>query len=1193
MADTGLSTKQIGAKHGAAFTLAFISLLGCDSIPLSTAAGGAAGAAGMAGAPGGSGATWAGPRYVLTTLQTNLLRASLASGSAAGAGGTSGSGGNSGSSGNAGAGSIPIACVPSAPTGSPPSSAVCGDGFRAAAEDCDDNNTSNADSCNALCKITPELVDLRVAPLGVLPLPGRTLGSSRHPMAAGCNAVGVSFVDQSTEPPALKLSTYSNAGVPTGTFQFGVASLDSPDPALAALPGDAFAIAWTDFNGDGDELGIQLRRLEPNATTQRSAIVANELTAFSQSAPDVVFDGNQLVVAWVDSTEPATAPDLRYRLFSSDLEPLTGDLTLANTTAGEGDVALAASNGHWAAAWRSGAAGLETIEVQSGTVHWSVGPFLPGLAGDRPDLVFLDATHLALAFTRGTDPDGTGTANVSRLHGAILDTAAPGATPSFALSPAQVPYAGSPAIGQSQPALALFPDHLQVSWRSGALPGDAKVTELWSRRVPFTVAPDRSVTIDPSHVEVPLIRTSAQRVGDQSAFRLLNTNLWPSGGLVAAWTDQGRSFGNVSGAPDVAVQFLPNLPELPSGPRPYPLSADGKYYNVNLLRRNFFPPTVSATFANGFSQLGLNAPPFIFDGGSGWLVWQAPTADDPDATVTLTVDMGQYYSIGAVRPLYDPLGGSARYPVSHRIRLATTPGVWNEVVPLSPVVPADITLSFDATSARYVELTMVGARADSYGGQLTELFVYPSVETSPSPTSADGYDLGFFATTTVNDNFWPVVGHWPPSWPAGPLYAKSLAFGATGDAVGIVDLGAQHDVSRLSLCFFWGAPWLNGGRLEVAAVPDSYTTIYDSGPGQRFGPDASCQEYLFPTQPVRYVRVTDYFVPGVGPSGGTVWSVQAFTNPAPRVAYYPLSADGKYFNVNLTRRPTSDVQPSASVVYGNGATAFSSIPSLTIPGNAIDNDDTQFGWQAPSTLPDATATLTVDLGQVQSIGAIRQYYSLSPSSVTIRAADTLGNWQDLSAPPVTVGDSTFSFAPVSARYVELTMKGTSVGFVTLFELQIFPSSATNPAPSSGSRLGLTYLTGMSASSNTNMGRNGAARIHSVQGASGHYVKTAAEGATGDATLTLDLGQQYQVSQLDLSFLVGQTWPAGGKLDIDDGSGDWVTVFDSGRGTALGPAGDGGTQRITFASRHARYLRLTGYFDPAAAQSGLLENIEVF
>jgi hypothetical protein len=301
-------------------------------------------------------------------------------------------------------------------------------------------------------------------------------------MAAGCNAVGVSFVDRSSEPPALKLSTYTNAGVPTGTFQFGVASVDFADPAVAALPGDAFAMAWTDLNGDGDELGIQLRRLEPNATAQRPAIVANESTAFSQSEPDVVFDGKELVVAWMDSTDPKTAPDLRYRLFSTDLEPLTGDLTLASTTAVEGAVALAASNGSWAAAWRSGAAGLETIEVQSGPVHWSVGPFLPGLAGDRPDLVFLDATHLALAFTQGTDPDGTGTASVSRLHGAILDTAAPGATPSFALSPAQVPYAGAPAIGQSQPALALFPDHLQVSWRSGASCAERRRTSTSSPR---------------------------------------------------------------------------------------------------------------------------------------------------------------------------------------------------------------------------------------------------------------------------------------------------------------------------------------------------------------------------------------------------------------------------------------------------------------------------------------------------------------------------------------------------------------------------------------------------------------------------------------------------------------------------------------------------------------------------------------
>jgi hypothetical protein len=193
--------------------------------------------------------------------------------------------------------------------------------------------------------------------------------------------------------------------------------------------------------------------------------------------------------------------------------------------------------------------------------------------------------------------------------------------------------------------------------------------------------------------------------------------------------------------------------------------------------------------------------------------------------------------------------------------------------------------------------------------------------------------------------------------------------------------------------------------------------------------------------------------------------------------------------------------------------------------------------------------------------------------------------------PSTTGDSTSSFAAVSARYVELTMKGTpAIGFVDLLELQVFPSSETDPAPSSGSHLDLSYLTGMTVSPNANMAIAGGPQIHSP-GPYAYYVKNAAQGAAGDATLTLDLGQQYQVSELALSWYSNQTWPAGGKVDVDDGSGNWVTVFDSGRGTALGSAADG-TQRIPFATHQTRYVRLTGYFDPAAAQ-GLLQNIEVF
>jgi cysteine-rich repeat protein len=1183
---TDLQSRLVG------LTFVGIALLACDSIPLSTASAGAAGMAGMGGSSGmaGAGGASAGNAGVgglssLTVSRTNLFRTSLASGGT----GASGGSGGTGASGAAGGGVLGL-CIPNAPSGSPPSSPVCGDGFRAPSEDCDDHNSSDTDSCSPSCKVTPELVDPRAPASGPLPPPSRSLGASRHPLAAACNLVGVSFVDQTSEPPALKLSTYSSSGVPGTTLQYGVSSVDFPDPAVAALPGDGFAIAWTDLGADGDELGIQLRRVLPSATEQPPPLVANEATEFSQSAPDLVFDGKELVVAWMDSANPATAPDLRYRLFAPDLTPLGGDLTLASTSAVEGDVALAAFNGAWAAAWRSDAAGLETIEVQSGATHWSVGPFLPGLAGDRPDLTFLDATHLAVAFTMGTDPNSTGVANVSRLHGAILDAAAPGHTASFAIPPAQDPYSSSPSIDQSEPALAIFPDHLLVSWRSGAAPGDAKNSELWSRRMPFTIAPDHSLTVDPSHVEQPLVRTDAQRAGDQSVFRLLSTNLWPSGGLVAAWNDHGRSFHNLAGVPDVAVQFLPDLSEPAPPVTPYPVSADGKYYYVNLLRRNYAPPTASATFANDAAQYFTYVPEGVFDGGEYGFAWSTPSPSDPDATATLTVDMRQYSSIGAVRTLYYRNG--AVTAGSHRIRLATIPGNWTTVLPMTATTSIDTTYSFDGVNARYLELTMVGSPA-SARVQVAELFAYPSAPAATPPTSASGYDLGYLATSSsVNNNFFP-PGQFPMSWPAGDFWAKTLAQGATGDAIGTVDLGAQYSVARVALCFTGGAPWANGGRVEVGAIPDTYGTIFDSGPGKLFGlTSTTCQDYRFPAQPVRYIRATDYFISGIGPSAGILWSLQAFTNPAPQVTYYPLSADGKYFNVNLLRRPADVAQPTASVVYANGALPYSPNVQAQNPANAIDGDDDGFAWSTSVANPDATATLTIDLGLTETLGAIFAGFGGLPVAYSLRAAQTPGVWTQV-IPDRPIGTNTIaSFDPVTARYLELTMRGTTgARIVNLNELVAYPSSTTDPAPSSTSRLNLMTGIGMSVSANANMNGAGSAAA-SVQQLyfSG---KSVAQGATGDGTITYDLGQQYQVSQIGLPFYIGRNWPGGGKIDVDDGSGTWVTVFDSGRGTPLGLAT--GTQTITFPTHTARYIRFTDYFIPGVGTSpgGFFMNFELF
>jgi hypothetical protein len=84
---------------------------------------------------------------------------------------------------------------------------------------------------------------------------------------------------------------------------------------------------------------------------------------------------------------------------------------------------------------------------------------------------------------------------------------------------------------------------------------------------------------------------------------------------------------------------------------------------------------------------------------------------------------------------------------------------------------------------------------------------------------------------------------------------------------------------------------------------------------------------------------------------------------------------------------------------------------------------------------------------VESLGAIRQLYNYTPVSSSIRVAETLdGPWtQVLVDTPVTASDSTFSFETASARYVELTMTGTTAsGLANLLAL-------LRETPSSGFR----------------------------------------------------------------------------------------------------------------------------------------------
>lgn len=327
-----------------------------------------------------------------------------------------------------------------------------------------------------------------------------------------------------------------------------------------------------------------------------------------------------------------------------------------------------------------------------------------------------------------------------------------------------------------------------------------------------------------------------------------------------------------------------------------------------------------------------------------------------------------------------------------------------------------------------------------------------------------------------------------------------------------------------------------------------------------------------------------------GGGGSTLSGI--FLDPAGRqVAYYPLSADGNYFNVNLMRRPESMTQPTASVVYGGAAAAFTPNPTLQNPANVFDGTTGfAFCWWTPNgKTPDATATLTVDLRQVVSLGGIRQIYQTLPASFSVRLAQTLGNWSQVvpdtlaSAP-----DMTSSFPSIQARYIELTMKGTIDNVIVgLNELVVFPGSATDPAPSSASHLDLAYLPGITLTPNANMVLQPRAFAHISQ--LGWFGRTAAMGGTGDATIAVDLGQPYPISHINLDFVTTQNWSSGGMVEVNDGSGGWFTVFDSGRGTPVRSSPTGAVL-INFSTRSVRQIRLTDYI---ASTPGIMENIEIF
>jgi len=387
---------------------------------------------------------------------------------------------------------------------------------------------------------------------------GRRLGTGRHAVAGGADGFAVAKVRDEQGSVSLTLSTFDQDGVPLDQaidVAAGTTPMLDANPVVAALEGGKYGVAWTDFGGDGDELGIALRTVDGATGAVGPLGFANTATAFPQYDPDILRVGSTVIVSWMDDADAINGPDLELRMFDTSLAPQGAQVTLASTPAAEGDVALAPFGGSWAAAWRSASGGQERLYAEAGGVQWTVGPILGGPADDKPALAELDANDLLLVFTEGTDPLNTGIANVPRLRGAILNMASPGDTGKFNIAPLASPYAGNAAIGQSQPNAVHAGAHVYISWRSAAQMNDPTAEEVWLSRVDWNVSTATAVI----HPEIPLPRWPSHQLGDQRrpGLAALLLPLGTGTALATTWEDYGGNFGAGEGSPDVVVELIP------------------------------------------------------------------------------------------------------------------------------------------------------------------------------------------------------------------------------------------------------------------------------------------------------------------------------------------------------------------------------------------------------------------------------------------------------------------------------------------------------------------------------------------------------------------------------------------------------------------------------------------------------------
>ena len=423
-----------------------------------------------------------------------------------------------------------------APPDGPTGPNICGDGWRdPLVEECDDGlDPSSVEdrACTSTCLVVDRLashdIDSRE----------RRLGIGRHPVAGGLHGhavVTVQMTGEAGDEAHVALTAFSPVGVRLGESSWGPVPLDA-DPVVAALPDGDYAVAYTAFDADGDGLGISLVRVSKDGTVVMHVGAANGTKLFSQRSADVLWTGNHLVVGWEDeSTIPRR---VCTRRFDAQLLPAGGETCTALAVPAS-RVSLATLQGQVVTSFRVDEEESSNYHVKlPGGGAFVTDPFEPAASGESLALVDLDDSTMLAVYADG---QGQMIAAMFDGSGAAL---------------------GEPTIlgyPRGRPALAKTIDGVYLAWWEPAMAPDAgdswdpAFDELWVQRLGWN-----GVELDTSAEPLSLPRYVWHRPGDQVLPALASVPYWPTGALVAAWTDlTATNFGMQAPHGDVVLELIP------------------------------------------------------------------------------------------------------------------------------------------------------------------------------------------------------------------------------------------------------------------------------------------------------------------------------------------------------------------------------------------------------------------------------------------------------------------------------------------------------------------------------------------------------------------------------------------------------------------------------------------------------------